>query len=287
MSLDETRAPLTAHLAELRTRLMRCSLYIIVGFILAYIVKERLFAVLAQPLLRAWSATLPKEVVPTLHFADAIEPFWVYLKLSLVVGLFMASPFVFHELWMFIAPGLYDREKKVALPFAVASGICFIGGATFGYFFVFPRAFEFFLGFAQNQMAGMAASLGASGASVGVTSIRLQPTLMMQQYFGLMVMMLLSFGIVFETPLVLIALSGAGIVSPRTLWRFNRYAIVLIFIVAAILTPDPTVFSQIMMAVPMCILYNLGVLISWLLWRKRQQTVTEEASAGTEAAGAS
>jgi sec-independent protein translocase protein TatC len=284
MSLDETRQPLNMHLLELRTRLIRCSLYIIVGFVIAYLVKDKLFAVLAQPLIRAWSATLPKDVVPTLHFANAIEPFWVYLKMALVVGLFIASPFVFHELWLFIAPGLYDREKRVAWPFAIASGICFIGGATFGYFFVFPRAFEFFLGFAQSQMAGMAVSLGGS-ASLGVAAIRLQPTLMMQQYFSLMVMMLLSFGIVFETPLLLIALCGAGIVSPRTLWRFNRYAIVLIFIVAAILTPDPTVFSQIMMAVPMIVLYNLGVLISWLLWRKRGQS-TEQDGTGTEPAGA-
>jgi sec-independent protein translocase protein TatC len=122
-------------------------------------------------------------------------------------------------------------------------------------------------------------------AIVGVKAIRLQPTLMMQQYFSLMVMMLLSFGLVFETPLVLVCLSAAGLVRPITLWRFNRYAIVLIFIIAAILTPDPTIFSQIMMAVPMCILYNVGVLIAWLAYRRRQAKEAEEGS-DVEDAGA-
>lgn len=267
------------HLEELRRRLKYAAYAVIIGTLVSYSFSEFLFALLAQPLVQAWSeAGLGR---PQLHFANPIEPFFTFLKLSLVAGVFLSSPIIFYQIWRFVAPGLYRREKSYALPFAIASGLFFIGGASFGYFLVFPYGFQFFLGFAKANMGRMESLLGRK---VGISlehTFKLTPTLMMGEYFGLVWRLLLAFGLVFELPLVIFFLSLAGLVTPGRLWRFNRYFIILSFIVGAVLTP-PDVITQIFMAAPLLVLYNLSILFSWLFARRKARQKEREASKPTD-----
>jgi sec-independent protein translocase protein TatC len=261
------------HLEELRTRLKHAAYAVIVCTLVAYSFSEFLFAVLAQPLIKAWGdAGLGQ---PQLHFANPIEPFFTFLKISLVAGIFMSSPIVFYQIWRFVAPGLYRHEKRYALPFAVASAAFFLGGAAFGYFLVFPYGFQFFLGFAKTNMGRMERILGQK---VGISlhhTFQLRPTLMMGEYFGLVWRLLLAFGLIFELPLVIFFLAMAGLVQPKTLWRFNRYFIILSFVIGAVLTP-PDVITQIFMATPLLVLYNLSILFSFIFVRSRKKRLEKE-----------
>lgn len=263
---DEKVMSFTGHLAELRTRLKYCVMALAVTVIVAYVFSDVLFVLLAQPLVRAWTeAGLGP---PRLHFANPIEPFFTYLKLALIAGLFAASPVVFYQIWRFVAPGLYKRERMFALPFAVASAFCFIGGAAFGYFAVFPIGFKFFLGFAQDNMGAMQQVIGGAVKFSVETPFELTPTLMMGEYFGLVWRMLLAFGLIFELPVVVTFLSVAGLVNHKALWRFNRYFTILAFVVSAMLTP-PDVITQVLMALPLLVLYNASILLAWLFHRRR------------------
>jgi sec-independent protein translocase protein TatC len=269
---DEKVMSFTEHLAELRLRLKRSVYAVLVGVAVAYSFSETLFVLLAQPLVRAWSqAGLGP---PRMHFANPIEPFMTYVQVSLIAGLFFASPVVFHELWKFIAPGLYRRERRFAIPFAVTSALFFIGGAAFGYFVAFPVGFGYFLSFANDNLGAMQKLLGGTVTfSVG-KPMELSPMLMMGDYFGLVWRLLLAFGLVFELPLVISFLAIAGLVNHRTLWRFNRYFIILAFVIGAILTP-PDVVSQIMMSVPLVVLYNLSIVVAWIADRRRARRAAQ------------
>jgi sec-independent protein translocase protein TatC len=264
------------HLEELRKRLKHAAYAVIVCTLVCYAFSEFLFAFLAQPLIRAWAeADLGR---PQLHFANPIEPFFTFLKISLVAGIFMSSPVIFYQIWRFVAPGLYRREKAYALPFAIASAVFFLGGASFGYFLVFPYGFQFFLGFAKSNMGRMEKLMGQKvGISLGHT-FKLTPTLMMGEYFGLVWRLLLAFGLIFELPLVVFFLAMAGLVNPKALWRFNRYFIVLAFVIGAVLTP-PDVITQIFMAAPLLVLYNLSILFSLIFVRRRDRRKAMEAKA--------
>lgn len=263
----------TEHLEELRTRLKYCLYAVILMVLVAYLFSDLLFVLMAQPLVEAWrQAGLGS---PKIHFANPIEPFFTYLKVSLVGGLFLASPVVFYQLWMFVAPGLYKHEKRYVIPFTVASAVCFIGGAGFGYFVVFPYGFQFFLGFAQDNMGSMQSLLGGVVNVSMKQTFELAPTLMMGEYFGLVWRMLLAFGLVFELPLFLFFLSIVGLVDWRMLWRFNRYFIIIAFVVGAILTP-PDVITQVMMAMPLIVLYNLSIVLAYLFGKRREKQDPED-----------
>jgi sec-independent protein translocase protein TatC len=264
------------HLEELRKRLKYAFYAVILCTLVAYGFSEFLFAMMAQPLIEAWTnADLGN---PQLHFANPIEPFFTFLKLSLMVGIFASSPVIFYQLWSFVAPGLYRKERRYGLPFAVLSGLFFTGGASFGYFLVFPFAFEFFLGFAKANMGSLNEIMGQQiDLSDAVKhTFKLTPTLMMSEYFGLVWRLLLAFGLVFELPLFIFFLSMAGVVSYQTLWRFNRYFVVLSFVVGAMLTP-PDIITQVLMATPLLILYNLAILLSWIFFRKKYQVQKDDA----------
>jgi sec-independent protein translocase protein TatC len=272
--MPEKLMSFTEHLEELRKRLKYSALAVFACMIVAYGFSDFLFALLAQPLIQAWeSAGLG---TPQLHFANPIEPFFTFLKLSLVVGLFVASPFVFYQIWSFVGPGLYKKEKRYALPFGLLSGLFFTGGAAFGYFIVFPVGFKFFLSYARSNM-GVMQKIFKQRVNIAVKhTFKLKPTLMMGEYFGLVSRMLLAFGLVFELPLVVFFLSMAEIVTHKSLWRFNRYFIVLSFVVGAMLTP-PDVITQIMMATPLLILYNLSILLSFIFVRRKRRAKAEDA----------
>ena len=255
----------TEHLQELRKRIKYCFYSVIGGALLCYAVRKELFLILVQPLIKAWTDAGLGE--PKLHFQNPIEPFFTYLKIALISGLFLSAPVIFYQIWQFIAPGLYKNEKRYVIPFTVASAVFFLGGAAFGYFMVFPYAFQFFFAVAEQNVGLMQNMPGGK--------FELQATLMMGEILGLIWRLLLAFGIIFELPLVIFFLSLAGIVDYRQLWRFNRYFVILSFVIGAALTP-PDVITQLFMAGPLLVLYNLSILLSYFFTRKRVQAADLE-----------
>jgi sec-independent protein translocase protein TatC len=268
--MDERRLPFLEHLAELRLRLRNAVLALLVGCLIAFWFSETLFALLARPLNQAWHEVLPNQTAQ-LRFGSLVEPFWVYFELSIYAGLFVASPVIFHQLWKFIAPGLYDKERRVALPFAVFSGLMFIGGGLFCYFFVFPAMFRFFLSYSTANLGQLKGVFSFVGGDVTSGQLAVEPALFMQQYLDLTTKMLLGFGIIFELPLLIFFLSYAGLVTHRKLWKFNKYWIILSFVIGGVLTPGPDVLSQFMMATPLLVLYEISILVSYLVTRRKER----------------
>jgi sec-independent protein translocase protein TatC len=242
---EETKQPFMSHLEELRKRLITCAITVGIGFAISYIFAERLFQILVTPLTRI----MPEG--DRLIFTNLPEMFLTYLKTAVICGILLTAPVLFHQLWMFIAPGLYQNEKKYAIPFVVFSTILFVGGALFGYFIVFPFGFKFFLGFANEYIQALPS---------------------VKQYFSFAIKLLFAFGIVFELPVVAFFLSKMGIVTPEFLKKKRKYALLMTFVMAAILTP-PDVITQLMMAGPLIILYEIGILVARMARKKK---VTEE-----------
>lgn len=256
MSSDE-KQPFLSHLEELRKRLIVCAIAVGIGFVIAYFFSERLFLLLITPL---------KTVMPEgdqLIFTNLPEMFFAYIKVAFIAGILAAAPLIFYQLWMFVAPGLYQKEKKLVIPFVVSSTILFVGGALFGYFIVFPFGFKFFIGFANEYVKALPK---------------------VKEYFSFSVKLLFAFGIVFELPVVVFFLAKIGLVTPDLLKRKRKYAILLTFVLAAILTP-PDVVTQCMMAGPLIILYEIGIMVAKLARKKKEEKdeaedETNEASDG-------
>ena len=248
--VDEDDAPMSlmGHLNELRRRLFRIVIIVILGFVAFYGVAEYLYAYLSAPL----QAQLPEG--SKLIYTSPAGAFFTYMKVALVASLFGTSPISFYQIWAFIAPGLYKEEKRAVLPLAFFSSIFFIAGAAFCFFTVFPIAFKFFMGFATDTIV---------------------PMISVEEYLGFALKLLIAFGVVFEMPLFAYFLSRFGILSPDFMRRQRRYAILLIFIVAAILTP-PDVFSQCLMAIPMLLLYEVSIYVSAMAYKKKEPKASEE-----------
>ncbi|AKF11746.1 Twin-arginine translocation protein TatC [Sandaracinus amylolyticus] len=261
---DDVEMTFFEHLGELRNRLVKALWGLIPGVAIAWAFKERILDLLTRPLVQAWRQLGLGD--PQLHFANPIDPFVAYMKIAFVCGLIFGSPWLFWQLWQFIAPGLYRSEKRLALPFVLASTIFFAGGSFFGYLVVFPAAFETFLGF-----AGMLPD----------SELRIQPTLMMSEYLDFSVRMLLAFGITFEVPVVITFLSFAGIVNWKQLLGFARWWIVISAVIAALLTP-PDVGSQLMMLVPLVLLYFVSIFLAWVFGPKPPPAVVETAATGDD-----
>ncbi|BBO76729.1 Sec-independent protein translocase protein TatC [Desulfosarcina widdelii] len=257
----EDKVPFTVHLEELRKRLISCFIAVGLGFAVSYGFKEKLFQILTQPLISVMKQG------ETLIYTGLPEAFFTFLKVSFLAGLMLASPVIIYQFWMFIAPGLYDREKKLLVPIVLLSSIFFVGGALFGYFIVFPYGFDFFLGFATE-------------------TIRPMPS--MKEYLSFSAKLLLAFGLVFELPLVITFLAKLGIVSVPFLKKNRKYALLLFFVGAAILTP-PDVVTQVMMALPLMVLYEISIIGARIFGRKEKppETATESTTESTtEAEGA-
>jgi sec-independent protein translocase protein TatC len=237
----EARMPLTAHLEELRWRIVRALAAVAVGFVACYAFAEPIFAFVIRPL----AALRPDQ--PLIIGTGVTEAFFTKLKVSFIAGVFLASPVVFYQAWRFVAPGLYDSEKRLAVPFALAASFFFVAGAAFCYVVVFPVGFRFFL----DEYG----------------SINVAPQIRITEYLSFATRMLLAFGVTFELPVVTFFLARLGVVTHRHLIDYGRYAIVVIFIVAAVLTPGPDVASQLLMATPLLILYGLSILIALLAAR--------------------
>lgn len=267
---DSATMPLVEHLRELRLRLRNAVIALFGGFLIAYGFKETLFALLLRPFADVWlelSETNQALGQPTIHFKSMIEPFWVYFTMSIWAGVFIASPFIFHQIWKFIAPGLYQKERRYGVVFAATSAVCFVGGAAFCYFLVLEPVFTFLLDYANANIADISSNLGSLDNATPVT---LQPTQMMEEYMVLTRRLLLGFGLIFELPLLIFFLSLVGLVTHRSLWKFNRWWCVLSFVIGAMLTP-PEIFSQLLMAGPLIVLYNLSILIAYVVTVRRER----------------
>ncbi len=249
MLTEEDRIPFTAHLEELRDRLIKCSIAVAIGFVAAYGFKEKLFEILIHPLVSVMGEG------DTLIFTGLPEAFFTYLKVAFLTGLMLSSPVILYQFWMFVAPGLYKTERRTLFPVIFLSTFFFVGGALFGYFYVFPYGFQFFLGFAGGTIKAMPS---------------------MKEYLSFSSKLLLAFGLVFELPLILTAMARMGIVSVDFLRKNRKYAILLFFILAAIITP-PDVVTQIMMAIPLMILYEISILGAKIFGRKPLDDADEEA----------
>jgi len=207
--------------------------------------------VLVYPFRKAWLVeNLPG--TPELHFAAPSDAFIAYMKQSMIAGLLFAAPVIFWQLWAFVAPGLYAKEKKTALLFVVSSTLLFALGGMFGWYVAFPVAFGYFL--------SLSGELGSNGMVI-------TPTVMMTDYLDFVGKLFLAFGIIFEIPLVSLFLSIAGIVNYQQMWRFGRWFVLIAFIVGAVFTP-PDVASQLIMAIPMCLLYLLSIGLAYVFGRK-------------------
>lgn len=245
---DAEKQPFLSHLEELRRRLIFSAIAVGIGFVCCYAFAEELFGFLLMPL----KSELPEG--DRLIFTNLPEMFLAYLKTAFIAGLLLASPVIFYQLWKFVAPGLYQHERKYGFSFVICSTILFICGALFGYFIVFPFGFKFFLGYANENIQALPS---------------------VKQYFGFAIRLLLAFGIVFELPVIIFFLSRMGIVDVAFLRKKRKYALLLAFAMAAILTP-PDVITQCMMAIPLILLYEIGILVAWLGESKKSEEKGED-----------
>lgn len=276
--VDDKRMPFLAHLDELRTCLRNSAIALLCGTVVAYPFRAFLFALLVRPLMRAWTET-PDLGRGELVMLSPHEGFMVLFKLALLVGVFIASPFVFREIWRFISPGLYKHERRWGLLFVVTSVVLFAGGALFAYLYVLPASYHYFLGYSTESLGIIKHAMGSSFDIKLSQPFDIKPMLSMEEYFGLTTMLLLVFGAVFELPLLLAVLAILGIVSAGTLWRFNRYAIVLFAVAGAVLTPGDLVVGQLAMTVSLTILYNVSILLAFLVGKKRKEREAAEEAA--------
>jgi sec-independent protein translocase protein TatC len=243
--MKDVELPLTQHLQELRARLLKAVLAITAAFSLCYPLSNRLFVVLTAPLLQATAgSTVKVELIGT----GVAEAFFTRLKVSAIAALFVALPVLLYQIWMFVVPGLKDTEARFARSFVVGGTLFFVAGAAFCHQLIFPLGFVFFL----NEYG-----------DIGVT-----PNLRIGEYLSFAANMMLAFGITFELPIATYFLARAGVVTHRTLIDYGRYAIIVIFIVAAILTP-PDAASQILMAAPLLALYGISIGVAYVAQRAR------------------
>lgn len=242
-SQDEARMSILEHLAELRMRIIYSVAWFAGGFALAWLVHEPLFEFLKQPLIDGvarLSTDVSRDAVDAMHHKDVTEPIYVFLKVSALGGAIVSAPAILYNIWKFIAPGLYDSERRLVGPFVFFGTVFFLLGASFCYAVVLPYGYNFLLGFTEMS----------------------DPQLMMSEYFSTTTKLLFGFGVIFELPVFSAFLSKLGVITHRTLLEYWRYAFVGTFLVAAILTP-PDIVTQSMMAGPLLVLYGLSIGVAW------------------------
>lgn len=254
--MDDTRMSFLEHLSELRLRLRNGAIVFMLAVFGSFYFVKTYFVFLIRPAQHAWEIAIGKPAV--IHFASPTEPFWVYTKIAIIGSLIIASPVVLWELWKFVAPGLYRKERRMVMAITGATAGCFIGGSIFGYAVLCTPALSYMFSFAEQ-----------------LNGIEIQPTIMMDELVGFMLAMLLGTGVAFELPVVLAVLGWTGLVSSRQLWKFDKYALILSAVVGGVLTPGPDVLSQVLMAGPLFALYNLSIVIVWLIERARKKALDD------------
>jgi len=238
---------LLEHIEDLRKRLFRIVAGIFVGFLICLGFARDIYGFLSKPLEELLSAD------QKLVFTKIQSPFILYMKVALLAGIFLALPWILYQIWKFISPGLYKREKRLVTPFVFFSSVAFISGAAFGYYILFPYAFNFLLEIGKE----------------------FKPMISVDEYFKLVNRLLLALGVVFELPILIFFLAKLGIVTHRFLIKNFHWAVILSVIFGAALTP-PDIFSQVMLAAPLLVLYGLGIIIAWMITRKRENLKKEE-----------
>jgi sec-independent protein translocase protein TatC len=232
------------HLDELRKRLMWAIAALFGGFLVALLFIDRIFGFIMRPL----AATLPAG--RKMIYTEPTEAFLLQLKVAALAGVVISAPAVMWQLWLFIAPGLYRREKRLALPFIVSTSLLFVAGAAFNHYVVFPIAFTFLGSFTKDYMEFMP---------------RITPV------FSLYSQLLLAFGIIFQMPVLVFTLARLGLVTAGFLWKNTKYAVLIIFVISAVITPTSDVVTQTLMAAPMLVLYVVSIGIAWVFGKKQLQ----------------
>lgn len=240
------------HLEELRVRLIRSLIALVAGFAVAWSFHERIFHFLTSPLRQAY---------PDVRFivTGPSEALILYMKMAFFVGIFLAAPFLLYQVWAFVAPGLYPHEKNYAVPFIVMGSLFFLGGAAFGHYLLFPLTFRFLIEF-------------------GGTDMQFLPKV--DEYYSFYSWFLLGLGLVFQLPVVIFVLARIGLVTPRFLLRHFKYAVLVAFIAAAVITPTPDMVTQTLLALPMLGLYLLGVVVAFFFGRQRRRAEAPVVSEG-------
>jgi sec-independent protein translocase protein TatC len=239
---DQERMPSMSfldHLEELRTRIFHSLAAILCGMAVCWWYHEQLFALMQKPILQV----LKRYGIEKLVFLTPTEPFNLYLKVSALAGVFVTSPYVLYQVWLFISPGLYRKEKKYAVPFMVSTIFLFSAGGYFGYRIVYPAALDFLIGFGKQ----------------------FTPMITIHEYTDLFLTVILGLGLVFEMPVLIFFLALMGVVSAGWMWKNIRYAVLAIFIIAGILTPTPDITNMCIFAAPMLALYLMSIGIAWFV----------------------
>src|SRR5580658_6601060 len=239
---------LMEHLEELRKRIVHSAIYLAIGFFVAYAFHERLYGFVQAPL---------DKLGIKLNYTHPMDPLNLYLQVSFIGGAILASPFVLYQVWLFIAPGLYQKERRFVIPFMLATVTLFLGGAAFGYYYVLPGALKIpIVDFGHN----------------------FTPMVTIEEYSSFFLSIILGLGISFEMPILIFFLAMFGIVSPRFLWKNIRYAILIVFIVAAFICPSPDPWTMCIYAVPMLTLYLIGIAVAWWVHPSRRKAKEAKAA---------
>jgi sec-independent protein translocase protein TatC len=263
--LDDREMPLLDHLIELRNRLMYSCAAIFVGFLICWFFAEQIYAFLVQPLAAIYQGQTGRRMI----YTGLAEAFFTYLKVAFWAGAFLTFPFVAVQLWMFIAPGLYRTEKQAFLPFLLATPVLFFLGGAMVYYFIFPLAWRFFLSFETPGGDGM---------------LPIQLEARVSEYLSLVMKLIFAFGLSFQLPVALTLMGRVGLLTSEQLARNRRFAIVGVFVVAAIITP-PDIISQIGLALPILALYEISIIAVRIVEKRRAEAEAAEAAGaapGTE-----
>jgi sec-independent protein translocase protein TatC len=257
--MEEHKMPVIGHLGDLRKKIIVSLTALCITFLLSFTYSEDIFRFIMFPLKYNLNFSVknmdihfvPKDKLQNtkLVFLAPAEAFWMNIKVAFVVGLILALPVIFHQLWKFISPGLLQKEKKYIIPFIILATSLFLVGAAFCFFIVLPFAMEFLLTYKVGDF--------------------LSPMLSVGNYVDFCLKFILAFGAIFELPIAIIFFTRMGIVTPKTLAKNRKYAVLLAFVAAAILTPTPDAFNQTLMAVPMIVLYEVGVIVSRIFIRRK------------------
>lgn len=238
---------LMEHLEELRKRIIHSAIYLAAGFVVAYIFREQLYWVVRAPL---------DHLHIKLNYTHPMDALNLYLQVALIGGAILASPFILYQVWLFIAPGLYQKEKRFVVPFMAATVGLFLAGAAFGYFFVFPGALKILIvGFGKD----------------------FNPVITIEEYTGFFLSIILGLGVSFEMPILIFFLALFGIVSPKFLWKNIRYAILAVFLVASFICPSPDPWTMCIYAIPMLTLYMIGIAVAWWVHPSRKKAKEAQA----------